>query len=265
MGLCCCFRFNRLDSIREEHRETQRLRTQKTERNTMPSSIRNILAVAAIAATPALADYSKPLPSVSVPACPSVGTVTYSKTVPDLADFPLTQVDLCYSDTAIQMTFTAYNETNFYFNATQGTNDDIWEYEVMEAFIYKGTNDPRTYLEFEVNPNNTTYQAFVYNPSKVRAPGAPFDHAFISTPLVDGLLAQTTLEKTAETWVSKASFPLGLFNVDDGAAKGTKWRMNFFRTVVSPTTFPNQTLGAWSPPDAASFHKTPFFGHVHFV
>ena len=231
----------------------------------MPFSIQNLLTAAVVAAVPALADYTKPLPSVRVPACPSVGTITYNKSVPNLTDFPLTQVDLCYSNTAIQITFTAYNETNFYFNTSQGTNDDIWEYEVMEAFIFKGVEDPRTYLEFEVNPNNTTYQAFVYNPSKVRAPGAPFDHAFIQNPSVDGLTAQTTLDKAAETWVSTATFPLGLFNVDDGAAKGTHWRMNFFRTTVSPATFPDQGLGAWSPPDAASFHKTPFFGHVIFV
>ena len=231
----------------------------------MTFSIQNILAVAAIAAAPALADYSKPLPSVSVPACPSVGTVRYSKSVPDLADFPLTQVDLCYSATAIQLTFTAYNETNFYFNATQGINDDIWQYEVMEAFIHLGTKNPRTYLEYEVNPNNATFQAFIYNPSKTREKGAPFDRAFISDPLADGMSAQTTLNKAAETWVSKASIPLGLFNIDDGAAKGTRWRMNFFRTVVSPKTFPDQLLGAWNPPDAASFHKTPFFGNVVFV
>ena len=53
----------------------------------------------------------------------------------------------------------------------------------------------------------------------------------------------TTLDKYNESWISKAKIPLGLFNVDDGKAKGTEWRMNFFRTVTSPETFPNQTLG----------------------
>ncbi len=52
------------------------------------------------------------------------------------------------------------------------------QYEVMEAFIYHGTNDPQTYLEFEINPNNVTFQAFIHNPSKVRAAGAAFDTAF---------------------------------------------------------------------------------------
>lgn len=204
-------------------------------------------------------------PSLEVPACPSKGTVQYNKSMPELDDFPLTQVDLCYEESAIQITFTAYNETNFYYNESYGINDPIYEYEVMEAFIYRGTNDPQTYLEFEVSPNNMTFQAFIYNPTKVRTSGAPFDRFYVSDPLVDGLTATTSLDKDAETWVSTATIPLGLFNVDSGEAQGTEWRMNFFRTVVAPDTFPDQGLGAWSPTDEASFHKTPFFGDVKFV
>jgi hypothetical protein len=204
------------------------------------------------------------VPSLSVPSCPRRGTVTYNKSVPDKTSFPTTKVDLCYTDHSIEITFTAKEEINLYFNASQGTNDPIWQYEVMEAFIARGTNDPQTYLEFEVNPNNVTFQAFIYNPSKVRTAEAPFDTFFITQPLVDGLTARTTIDKRAQTWVSSASIPLGLFNIDKGRARGTDWRMNFFRTVVSPDSFPNQTLGAWSPPDQASFHMTPFFGHVHF-
>lgn len=204
-------------------------------------------------------------PSLEVPACPSKGTVQYDKSMPEGEAFPLTQVDLCYDESALQITFTAYNETNFYTNGSYGTNDPIYEYEVMEAFIYRGTSDPQSYLELEVSPHNVTFQAFIYNPSKVRATGAPFDRFYVADPLVDGLTAKTTLDRDAETWVSTASVPLGLFNVDSGKATGTEWRMNFFRTVVAPETFPDQGLGAWSPTDEASFHKTPFFGNVKFV
>lgn len=169
-------------------------------------------------------------PCLQVPACPQKGTITYDKAMPDPVAFPLTQVDLCYDDSAIQITFTAYNETNFYFNKSYGTNDPIYEYEVMEAFIYHGTNDPKTYMEFEIAPNNVTFNAFIYNPSKVRADDASFDTLYIQTPIEDGILGKTTLDKEKETWVSDVSIPLGFFNVDDGEAKGTKWRMNF----VSP-------------------------------
>ncbi|KAI9744416.1 MAG: hypothetical protein M1818_001945 [Claussenomyces sp. TS43310] len=205
------------------------------------------------------------LPTLSVPACPKKGHVQYSKSVPDLTAFPLTAVDLCYSSSSIELTFTAYNETNFYYNASQGTNDDIWEYEVMEAFLYRGTEDPQTYIELEVNPNNVTYQAVVYNPSKVRADNAPFDHFFVTDPATDGFSATTTLDEEAQLWTSEVIVPLGIFNVDNGTAKGTEWRMNFFRTITDATIYPNQTLGAWSPPNKASFHITPYFGRVTFV
>ncbi|KAI0019481.1 hypothetical protein F4780DRAFT_447740 [Xylariomycetidae sp. FL0641] len=206
------------------------------------------------------------VPSLQVPACSEgFSSLQYNRSVPDLNDFPCTLVDLCYSDTSIDIVFTAMQETNFYYNESLGTNGDIWMYEVMETFIYHGTNDPQTYLEFEVSPNNVTFQAFIYNPTKVRAEGAPFDTFYITEPLVDGIIADTALDREGQTWVSSVSIPLGFFNVDDGQAKGTEWRMNFFRTVTSPDTFPDQGLGAWSPPDQASFHMTPFFGHVSFI
>jgi hypothetical protein len=208
---------------------------------------------------------STTVPSLEAPACPRVGTITYSKSVPNLTDFPLTEVNLCYTDTTIDITFTAHDEINFYFDPSQGTNGDLYEYEVMEAFIQKGTQDPQTYVEFEINPNNVTYQAFVYNPSKSRSTGAAFDHFFINDPVGDGFEWNTELDKPSKTWTSQVMIPLGLFNVDNGMARGTNWRMNFFRTIVSPSTFPNQSLGAWSPPDAANFHITKFLGHIKFV
>lgn len=222
----------------------------------------NILAVAGLAATASATD----VPSLSVPACPEKGTITYNKRVPDqTADFALTQVDLCYTDVAMEFTFTAYNETDFHFDPEHGTNDNIWEYSVMEAFIYKGTDDPQTYFEYEISPNNVTYQAFIYNPSEVRAEGEPFDHLFVSNPESDGFKAKTTLDKEAETWVSEASIPLAFFNVKKGQAKGTDWRMQFLRTITNPETWPEQELGAWNPPGEANFHITSKMGKVCFV
>jgi hypothetical protein len=225
-----------------------------------------ILAVAGAAAVATASDTPTLTNNLLVPACPRKGTTTYTGRVPDQTkDFALTQVDMCYTDTAIAITFTAYNETNFYFDPDHGTNDDIWEYEVMEAFIHHGTEDPQTYLEFEVNPNNVTYQSFIYNPTEVRAEGAPFDHFFVSDPAGDGFTAKTTLDKEAETWVSDVEIPLALFNVKNGKAQGTKWRMQFLRTITSPDTFPDQELGAWNPPDEANFHITKFMGRVLFI
>lgn len=56
------------------------------------------------------------VPSLDVPACPSIGTISYHNTVPstDNSAFPITEVALCYDDSFIQITFTALEEENFY-------------------------------------------------------------------------------------------------------------------------------------------------------
>ncbi|KUI55758.1 hypothetical protein VP1G_03116 [Cytospora mali] len=185
-------------------------------------------------------------PTLHVPHCPNTGSITYNKSVPDLDPFPETKVSLCYGKSFIHINFTALGEENFYYNSSISTNGEIYNYEVMEAFIYHGTNDPQTYLEFEVAPNNVTFQAFIYNPSKVRAAGAAFDRFYITDLADDGITAKTVLDYTANTWISDVQIPLGLLNVDKGMAKGTRWRMNFFRTITGPATFPNQTYGGWS-------------------
>lgn len=103
-------------------------------------------------------------PSLKVPACPTTGSLSYNASVPDSGLFPLTQVDLCYDDSSIHVKFTAYEEKDFYCNAhlitrpaglhlppgvwghansriadnqSLTTNGEIYNYEVMEAFIVR--------------------------------------------------------------------------------------------------------------------------------
>lgn len=105
-------------------------------------------------------------PSLEVPACPSAGTVLYNTSVPDKGLFPPTQVDLCYDDSSIHIKFTAFEEKDFYCmssgphslllasievpfcsrahtdpgitdNQNLTTNGEIYNYEVMEAFIVR--------------------------------------------------------------------------------------------------------------------------------
>ncbi|PIA18055.1 hypothetical protein COEREDRAFT_79999 [Coemansia reversa NRRL 1564] len=207
---------------------------------------------------------SKYKADIRVPECPARTLFTFNTGIPESdPNCPLTLVSMCYTSTQLQLDFTAYNETNFYFDPKQETNEDIWEYEVVEAFIYKGTDDPQTYFEYEVNPNNVTYNSFVYNPSRTRADGAPFDHALIADPFADGFGVDTKLDKQNHTWKSTNTIPLALFNGEN--PKGSTWRMNFFRTVTSPKTYPDQQLCGWKNTNAANFHITSAFGTVSFV
>ncbi|KAI9205636.1 uncharacterized protein BJ171DRAFT_422936 [Polychytrium aggregatum] len=185
-------------------------------------------------------------------------------------NFPPATVQLCYNQTNLNMKFVASGEPSYYVNSTLGHNDNIWAYTVMETFLQTGTDDPSNYLEFEVAPNGVTYSSFVYNPSLVRAAGAPFGHFFV--PVYDngnqgafiGISANTNTNPAAKTWSSQVSFPLSLFNVN--SPEGTFWRMNFFRTVMVQDNTQNwvQHYGAWNAPNVVSFHIVPCFGRFLF-
>lgn len=63
------------------------------------------------------------VPSLDVPACPDVGSISYTNTVPstDNTTFPKTEVAVCYDDASIHITFTALQEKSFYCkSAMQG-------------------------------------------------------------------------------------------------------------------------------------------------
>lgn len=113
--------------------------------------------VAAVCCT-AAAITNTTLPSLDIPACPSKAYLSYDLSSPDQVAFPNTAVGLCYDDNSLLIDFLAYNETSFFYNSTYTTNGDIYNYEVMEVFIARGTSAPKTYFEFEVAPNNVTFQ-----------------------------------------------------------------------------------------------------------
>ena len=136
----------------------------------------------------------------------------------------------------------------------------------MEVFLQQGVDAPRTYLEFEISPSPDvqTYSAFIYNPT--RTAKGDFAECFIA-PDDAGITATTKQYRSQHRWVSTVSLPLGLFNVDNGKAKGTRWRANFFRTIVSPETLGDVSApyGAWSPTGSNEFHQTDKFGTLVFV
>ncbi|PHH71066.1 hypothetical protein CDD82_6763 [Ophiocordyceps australis] len=224
-----------------------------------------VLVVVAVWSARCLAHDFHP-PRVWVPACPLSETISFANSVPRNAySVPTTEVTLCYGLNHLHVNMTARNEHHFYYNRKHKTNDRLWEYEVLEIFMSRGWTDPATYLEFQVSPANVTYQAMVVNPSRRREPGAAFDHWLAGSPQQDGFLAVTNLDRDAHIWQSSVSIPLVLFNTEGRAAKGTAWRINFFRTIVGPRTFPNQQLAAWSPPDEPNFHITRFLGKAIFI
>ncbi|ETV96328.1 hypothetical protein H310_10490 [Aphanomyces invadans] len=207
-----------------------------------------------------------PVPSIQVFECPVVTTIDIAQSLADRSiPFPATQADLCYTNTTFHIAFSTHEEMSFLTNPSYGHNDNIWEYNVFEAFIALGTDDPVEYFEFEVSPTNQTYSAYILNPRKDFSP--PVGHFYVGGDEAEaralGIQVVTETDRATHTWVSVAELPLGLFDVT--APQGTLWRMNFMRKITNTTIFPNQHCGAWNAPNQYNFHETPCFGRVHFV
>lgn len=185
--------------------------------------------------------------------------------------FPKATVNVCYTTSTLDLHFVANEEYTYYMNDEYTHhNDPIYEYTVMEAFVAVGPHNPTSYLEFEVNPHNVTWTAYIQNPNG----GAnPIAAAMIDDLDVYGITASTFINETAKMWTSTVSLPFRMFNIDD-PIRHIEWRMNFFRTYFADvgnssssgaTNPPQQQLfGAWSPNPVqpASFHQTPYFGRV---
>lgn len=73
-----------------------------------------LVLMALFSAVPGMLSQYVTKPALEVPACPTLGTVSYNTSVPDAGPFPLTQVDLCYDDSSIHIKFTAFEEKDFY-------------------------------------------------------------------------------------------------------------------------------------------------------
>lgn len=86
-----------------------------------------VVLMALFSAVPGMLGQYVTRPALEVPACPTLGTVSYNTSVPDAGAFPLTQVDLCYDDSSIHIKFTAFEEKDFYCMP-------IWS-PILPAFI----------------------------------------------------------------------------------------------------------------------------------
>ncbi|KAF0719823.1 Aste57867_768 [Aphanomyces stellatus] len=208
-----------------------------------------------------------PVPSIQVFPCPTITTVSIAQHLVDRGPYPPTTVDLCYTNTTFNLVFSTDHEDTFWVNTSYGHNDNIWEYNVFEAFIALGVNDPVEYFEFEVSPTNQSYSAYILNPHKDFS--WPVGHFFVGKNESDardlGIRVATETDHAAHTWVSHVELGLDLFDVGDDSPQGTQWRMNFMRKITDPTLFPAQNCGAWNAPNVYNFHETPCFGRVKFA
>jgi hypothetical protein len=130
-------------------------------------------------------------------------------------------------------------------------NAPLWEEEVVEIFLAPGTNDPRKYVEIQVNPLGTVFDARVSNPDGHRA-------TMSVEPIWDTAGLEVRVGRDApDEWRVDIALPWA--KVTD-AHPPKNWRANFYRIERPRGGLPE--YACWSPTmaDPPDFHRPEYFG-----
>jgi hypothetical protein len=133
----------------------------------------------------------------------------------------------------------------------------LWEKDVVEAFINPQPQQSTHYYEFEVAPNDQWIDLEVdLNRDSFIDPGwnSDFAHA-------------TRVDAMQHVWTAEMRIPVLSMNVDR-VAPNTEWRINFYRADGLGNDQERRML-SWSPlplnPPQNSFHQPASFGILRFA
>jgi len=129
---------------------------------------------------------------------------------------------------------------------------DLWTEEVVELFVAPGEGTPTRYLEIELNPLGTLFDARVFNPGGDRK-AFEVDRDWACDDL------ESDVARTADGWSARLAMPWTSIS-PAGEAPPRFWRLNLFR-IDRPSDGAAE-FSAWSPTfvDPPDFHRPARFG-----
>ena len=161
-----------------------------------------------------------------------------------------TEVRLLWTPEALYLRFRArYRVITVFPDAEpNGRRDQLWDRDVVEAFLQPDSSDPRCYKEFEISPNGFWIDLDI-------APDEKRD-------LQSGLKRRVQINENEKLWVAELSIPMKslVARFDPASA----WRANFYR-VEGPTE--PRFYSAWCPTATPqpNFHVPKAFGRLMFA
>jgi len=167
---------------------------------------------------------------------------------------------ICHDDTNLYIAFIC-NDRDIYSTFTQH-DDYLWQQEAVEVFI-DTDDDPNTYVEIEVSPNNILFDSFIVNPFDIDVPKTlKYNLSGIQTAVtVDGTVNERQDED--RKWNVEISIPFSdlveKFNPE--MITDFVWKINFYR-IDADDDGPNAY--AWSPTLVERFHNPKRFGTLYF-
>lgn len=181
--------------------------------------------------------------------------------IPSLSPFQLadgsglalqqTRVRLCWDDEALRVRFDC--EDRDAWGTYQRRDDPLYEEEAVEIFLAPGEEDPLYYLEFEVSPLGTLFDARIRNPTS-RREDMTDDRDWNCPDL------RWTAGPGAERQDWWAELALPWIGIAPKGSLSRVWRANFYRIERPRDGEPE--FSCWSPTlvRPADFHRPNRFG-----
>lgn len=170
-----------------------------------------------------------------------------------------TSARTCYDDDNLYIAFVC-NDRDIYSTFTE-RDQHLWEEEAVEVFI-DVADEPNTYVEIEVSPNNVLFDSYIVDPVHIDVKEtSKFDLAGIKTAVtVEGTVNQR--DDVDRKWIVEIAIPFTdlVSDFNDQLLKEVKWKINYYRIdrdADGPVHY------AWSP-TGGRFHKPSVFGILVF-
>lgn len=154
----------------------------------------------------------KTVPCAEVPRCTTglTSTVTINQLSTGLGASQATStVDLCFSDTKLQVVHKAHGQKFLSPTTYTECNDAIFYSDVAEFFIAPNMEEePHCYNELDISPYNVMYDSGIYNPNLNHTAVQGFTFSCDSSNIEH----KTSIDMTKNQWEATLSFPFSLLN-----------------------------------------------------
>ena len=135
---------------------------------------------------------------------------------------------------------------------TSAETNELWNWDVAEAFIGSDFNDIRRYKEFEISPQGEWIDLDIDLDKPQHEDGWKWNSGFTASARID---------KRAHVWYGAMRIPYSAIDTRPAAA-GNLLRINLFRSQ-GPAS--NRHQIAWQAPMSNSFHVPERFGLLKLV
>ena len=135
---------------------------------------------------------------------------------------------------------------------THSETNELWNWDVAEAFIGSDFHNIRRYREFEVSPQGEWIDVDI----DLNEPH--HEHGWIWN---SGMQVDTRIDRGAKVWYACMKIPYASLD-SRAAAPGNELRINFYRSQGPPAS---KKEICWQPTGKTTFHVPESFGRLRLV